>query len=174
MYLTSKPGEPTKHDYFGVLASKRIPVNPAASVDELAAQSDILFICCGLSDSTKGLVDRSILGKMKSTAILVNTARGPIVDNDALAEVLREGKLFGAGLDVVAGEPNIPADHSLVKEPRCVICRTFHVSSRLSARSNVDDSTSRGQRDPPDPQRNGKGRGAESFVGTQGARLLRL
>lgn len=119
--MTSKPGQATKNDFFGLLSSSQIPIVPASSSDDLASQSDILFVCCALTDSTKGLVNKEFLSKMKSNAVVVNTARGPIVDNEALAEALRDGKIFGAGLDVVAGEPNIGADHPLVEEPRCFI-----------------------------------------------------
>ncbi len=57
---------------------------------------------------------------MKPTAVLVNTARGTVVDSDALARALREGWIWGAGVDVIEGEPNITANHVLVKEPRSV------------------------------------------------------
>lgn len=58
---------------------------------------------------------------MKPTAVLVNASRGTLVDSDALALALREGWIWGAGLDVVAGEPHIGTGHPLVKEPRCVV-----------------------------------------------------
>jgi glyoxylate/hydroxypyruvate reductase len=55
---------------------------------------------------------------MKKHAVLVNTARGTLVDSDALAQALREEWIWGAGLDVVEGEPHVGADHPLVREPR--------------------------------------------------------
>lgn len=55
---------------------------------------------------------------MKKTAILVNTSRGTLVDSDALAKALSDGEIWGAGLDVVEGEPEVTSDHPLVKEPR--------------------------------------------------------
>ena len=55
---------------------------------------------------------------MKKTAVLVNTSRGTVVDSEALAKALREGWIWGAGLDVVAGEPKIPADHPLINESK--------------------------------------------------------
>jgi len=58
---------------------------------------------------------------MKKTAVLVNTGRGPIVDTDALVKALREGWIWAAGLDCVEREPNLPADHPLLLEPRCAI-----------------------------------------------------
>ena len=55
---------------------------------------------------------------MKKTSVLVNTARGTLVDSDALAKALKEGWIWGAGLDVVEGEPDVGVEHPLVKEPR--------------------------------------------------------
>lgn len=56
---------------------------------------------------------------MHPRTILINPARGNIIDSDALAQALREGWIWGAGVDVVDGEPNVGKDHVLVKEPRC-------------------------------------------------------
>ena len=55
---------------------------------------------------------------MKKTSVLVNTSRGSVIDSDALAKALREGWIWGAGIDVVEGEPQITQDHPLVKEPK--------------------------------------------------------
>jgi len=66
-------------------------------------------------------VDEVFLRKMKSTSVIVNTSRGSVIDSDALAKALKEGWIWGAGLDVVEGEPQVKADHPLVKEPRCVV-----------------------------------------------------
>jgi len=80
------------------------------SQDELFAQSDILSINVQLSDRTRGLVGARELGLMKPTAYLINTARGPIVDEAALVQALRSGTIAGAGLDVFDEEP-LPANH---------------------------------------------------------------
>lgn len=77
---------------------------------ELFEQADILTIHLVLSERSRGLVDAQALGWMKPTARLVNTARGPIVDEQALVQALRSGRLAGAALDVYAQEP-LPADH---------------------------------------------------------------
>lgn len=69
-------------------------------------------------EKTKHLINEKFLRGMKKTAILVNAARGTLVDTDALVKALKEGWIWGAGLDVIEGEPNITADHPLVKEPR--------------------------------------------------------
>jgi phosphoglycerate dehydrogenase-like enzyme len=80
--------------------------------DALFAQADVLSIHLQLSDRTRGLVTARELALMKPTAYLVNTSRGPIVDEAALIAALRNGSLAGAGLDVFDQEP-LPADHPL-------------------------------------------------------------
>jgi glyoxylate/hydroxypyruvate reductase len=67
---------------------------------------------------TYHVVDEKFLRQMKKTAILVNAARGTLVDSEALAKALKEKWIWAAALDVVEGEPNVGADHPLVKEPR--------------------------------------------------------
>ncbi len=81
--------------------------------DELFARSDILSINVQLSDRTRGLVGARELGLMKPTAYLINTARGPIVDEVALVAALQSGTIAGAGLDVFDQEP-LPHDHPLL------------------------------------------------------------
>ncbi|MBK8259089.1 MAG: D-glycerate dehydrogenase [Polyangiaceae bacterium] len=76
-------------------------------LETLFAQSDIVCLCCPLTPETRGLVSRDRLLRMKKGAVLVNTARGPCVDEEALAEALQSGHLFSAGLDVYADEPRI-------------------------------------------------------------------
>jgi phosphoglycerate dehydrogenase-like enzyme len=78
--------------------------------DDLLSQSDILSIHMVLSPSTTGLLTATDLRKMKPTAYLVNTSRGPLVNEDGLLEVLREGKIAGAALDVFDVEP-LPREH---------------------------------------------------------------
>lgn len=90
-------------------------------LDELAAESDVVFVLAPGGASTYHIVNEDFLRKMKKTAVLVNTARGTLVDSDALAKALREKWIWGAGVDVVEGEPNVGLDHPLVKEPRCVV-----------------------------------------------------
>ncbi|KAG6868151.1 hypothetical protein C0993_007095 [Termitomyces sp. T159_Od127] len=87
-------------------------------MDELASESDFLFVLAPGGPTTRHLVDEKFLKKMKRSSVLVNTSRGTLVDSDALAKALKEKWIWGAGLDVVEGEPNINADHPLVKEPR--------------------------------------------------------
>ena len=84
----------------------------------LAKESDVLFVLAPGGAETKHIVNEELLREMKRTSVLVNTSRGSLVDSDALAKALREGWIWGAGLDVIEGEPDVPSDHPLVKEPR--------------------------------------------------------
>lgn len=81
--------------------------------EELLAESDYLMLCCPLTDETRGIIDSEALARMKPTATLVNIARGPVVDTQALYGALREGTIAGAGLDVTDPEP-LPRDHPLL------------------------------------------------------------
>ncbi|OHV06521.1 hydroxyacid dehydrogenase [Mycobacterium talmoniae] len=92
---------------------------------ELLAGSDIVSLHLPLTAATHSLLDRAALAAMKPGAVLVNTSRGPIVDERALVEALREGRLAAAGLDVFAVEP-LPADHPLLGLDNVVL--TPHVS----------------------------------------------
>jgi D-3-phosphoglycerate dehydrogenase len=80
----------------------------AAALDEVFRRADVLAICCPLNAQTYHLVDARRLSQMKPTAYLVNVARGPIVDQDALVAALKAGRLAGAGLDVLEREPPDP------------------------------------------------------------------
>ncbi len=77
-------------------------------LDALLASSDFVSIHCPLTDATRDLLSRERIARMKPGAILVNTSRGPVVDEDAVAEALEEGRLFAAGLDVFRSEPRVP------------------------------------------------------------------
>ena len=90
------------------------------ALDDLFPRADAVFVCTRLSDRTRGLVTRQHLESMKRSAYLINVARGPIVDEAALVDVLREGRIAGAGLDVFDREP-LPIDHPLVKLDNVVL-----------------------------------------------------
>ena len=92
----------------------------AVGFDELFRRADVLTIHTRLSDRTRGLIGARELGLMKETAILVNTSRGPIVDEDALLAALAAGTIAGAALDVYAKEP-LPPDHPLRRAPRTLL-----------------------------------------------------
>jgi glyoxylate/hydroxypyruvate reductase len=101
IYLTSKPGQPAKEDHFNLLNNSGIPITPAQSADELARESDVVIVGCALTPDTKHLVSTSFFAKMKKLAVIVNIARGPVIDTDALVTALNEEQIFGAGLDVI-------------------------------------------------------------------------
>jgi len=90
------------------------------SFDELLATADFVSLHCPLTASTRGLMNEFTLKKMKKSAVLLNTARGPIVETAALLRALREGWIFAAGLDVTDPEP-LPPAHPLYDLPTCII-----------------------------------------------------
>lgn len=98
-------------------------------LDQLARESDVLYILAPGGPETYHIVNETFLKQMKKTAVLVNNARGTLVDSDALAKALKEGWLWGAGVDVIEGEPNVTVDHPLVKEPRYVL--HFHCDGSI-------------------------------------------
>ena len=97
----------------------------AVDLDELLAESDFVSLHVPLKSETRGLVDESVLRRMKSNAFLINTARGGLVDTVALTRALREGWITGAGLDVLPEEP-IASDDPLLDLDNVVI--TPHVA----------------------------------------------
>ncbi|MAE65008.1 MAG: glycerate dehydrogenase [Phycisphaeraceae bacterium] len=94
-------------------------------VDEVFRRADVVTLHCPLTEKTEHLVNADRLGMMKSSAIVINTSRGPLIDNAALAEALKAGTIAGAGLDVLDVEPP-PADNPLLGAPNCVI--TPHIA----------------------------------------------
>jgi len=100
------------------------------NLDDLLERSDFVTLHCPLTPATRGLVDDDALGAMKPTAYLVNTARGPIVDTDALARALHAGEIAGAALDVTDPEP-LPGDHPLLEAPNLLVVP--HVGSATVA-----------------------------------------
>jgi phosphoglycerate dehydrogenase-like enzyme len=104
------------------------PVAERLPLDDLLARSDVVSIHLKLSPESTGLLDRGRLARMRPGAILVNTARGAILDEQALVEALTAGRLAGAGLDVFATEP-LPADHPLRRAPNVVL--TPHIGWKV-------------------------------------------
>lgn len=87
-------------------------------LDTLAEQSDFVIISCPLTDETRGMFNEKIFAKMKNTAVLVNIARGQIINQPDLVKALKDGTIFAAGLDVMYPEP-LPPDHELLTLPNC-------------------------------------------------------
>lgn len=107
-------------------------------LDTLFCESDIVSLHCPLTDETAGLVNEARLRQMKPSSLLINTSRGPLIDEAALAGALKHGEISGAGLDVLSVEPP-PADHPLLGIDNCVI--TPHIAwATRSARSRLLDT----------------------------------
>jgi glyoxylate reductase len=90
------------------------------ALDELLQKSDFVSLHCPLNPQTRGLINEAALRTMKRTAIIINTARGPVIDTDALVRALQEGWIAGAGIDVTDPEP-LPKDHPLYNLPNCIV-----------------------------------------------------
>lgn len=95
-------------------------------LEELLKSSDIVSLHCPQTPETIGLINRERLALMKNTAILINAARGPIVDSQALADALNEGRLAGAGIDVFEQEPPLDTKHPLLHSKNALV--TPHVA----------------------------------------------
>jgi (S)-sulfolactate dehydrogenase len=114
-----------------------VPEATTRDLDSLLAQSDVVSLHIPLNPQTRGLLDARRLALMKRDAVLVNTARGGIVDEAALAAMLREGRLGGAALDVFDNEP-LPAGSALSGAPRLILTPhiagvTLEANERVSA-----------------------------------------
>lgn len=107
------------------------------SVDELLSQSDVVSIHCPLTPETQGLINAENLRKMKPTAFLINTSRGPIINDADLADALNNNVIAGAGIDVLSKEPP-PADNPMFKAKNCII--TPHIAwAAKEARARLMD-----------------------------------
>jgi len=116
-----------------VLYNKHEPDPPAekelgikfVTLDELLAKSDFVTLHVPLTDETRGMINKETLGKMKQGSYLINTARGPVVDESDLIEALESGRLTGAALDVFESEPNVSP--KLISMPNVIM--TPHIAS---------------------------------------------
>ncbi|MDQ3443496.1 MAG: D-glycerate dehydrogenase [Chloroflexota bacterium] len=114
-------------------------------LDELLRESDFVSLHVALTPETQQLIGAHELGLMKTTAVLINAARGPVVDTDDLVAALQSGEIFAAGLDVTDPEP-LPADHPLVSLPNCIVVphiasatvTTRDAMARLAANNLID------------------------------------
>ena len=108
-------------------------------LDALLAQSDFVSLHVPLTDATRNLINAEAISKMKQGAVLLNTARGGVVDSRALADALNAGKLAGAGIDVFEGEPPIAKNHPLCSAKNTVLTPHVAFASReaLEARADI-------------------------------------
>lgn len=114
-----------------VIAFSRSPISDPAideqvTLDELLQRADVVSLHCPLTPQTKGLIGKEQLVKMKKSAILINTARGAVVDSAALAQALCSGDIAGAACDVFEMEPPLPLDHPLLHCPNTIV--TPHIA----------------------------------------------
>ncbi len=106
-------------------------------LDELYAKSDVISLHCPLFDSTKGMINKNSISKMKDGIIIVNTSRGPLIVEEDLAQALASGKVFGAAVDVVSTEP-IHSNNPLLAAKNCII--TPHIAwAPIEARARLLD-----------------------------------
>lgn len=106
-----------------------------ATPDQIAAQADVVSLHCSLNENSTGMINRDFLSRMKPSAFLLNTSRGPLIDEAALAEALNAGQLAGAAVDVASVEP-ITDDNPLLTANNCLI--TPHMAwSSLAARRRM-------------------------------------
>lgn len=108
------------------------------SLDELLAESDFVSLHVPLTDATRNLIDAVAIAKMKQGAVLLNTARGAVVDSKALADALNAGKLSGAGIDVFENEPPLAKNHPLCSAKNTVVTPHVAFASREALEKRAD------------------------------------
>ncbi|KAK7017245.1 Glyoxylate reductase [Favolaschia claudopus] len=140
---TPRPGAPDQAARDENLRSHLNLVSVAqVDLQTLARKSDVLFLLAPGGEATRHLIDEAFLRLMRPTSVLVNNGRGSVVDSTALAKALKEGWIWGAGLDVVDEEPQVGPEHPLVKEPKCVVLP--HIgSAALETREEMARLTAR-------------------------------
>lgn len=109
------------------------------TLEELLSQSDIISLHCPINDSSRHLINRERIALMKPSALLINVARGPVVDSAALADALNTGAIAGAGIDVFETEPPLAPDHPLLHSKNTLV--TPHVAfasqESMTARAEI-------------------------------------
>lgn len=102
------------------------------SLEQLLKESDIISLHCPLNDSTKGLINKESISLMKKSSFLINAARGPVVDSQALADALNNGSIAGAAIDVFEIEPPLATDHVLLHSRNTIVTPHIAFASKES------------------------------------------
>jgi len=126
--------------YFDPAVPAVVGTRRAENLDELLRSSDVITLHAPLTPKTHHLINATTLGLMKTTAFLINTARGPLIDQDALFAALRRGSIAGAALDVFTEEP--PPPGSLTEVPNLLTSPHIAALSRESIRRMTISATS--------------------------------
>ena len=113
-------------------------IDAQVSLEQLLQEADIVSLHCPLTDQTRGLIGADQLALMKKTAILINTARGAVVDSAALAAALKDGQIAGAACDVFEMEPPLPQDHPLLDCPNTIVTPHIAFASKESMEMRAD------------------------------------
>ncbi|WP_313185257.1 D-2-hydroxyacid dehydrogenase [Lacrimispora sp.] len=113
------------YDSFKIIPELESATCKYTDLDTLFAQSDVISLHCPLFPETEGMIHQGSIAKMKDGVIILNNSRGPLIVEEDLAQALKTGKVYAAGLDVVSSEP-VREDNPLLKAPNCLI--TPHIS----------------------------------------------
>ena len=119
-----------------VIAHSRRPVEGVENADlsALLSAADVVTLHCPLTDETRHMLDAPAFAMMKPGAIVINTARGGVIDHDAMLEALKSGHLAGAGLDVYPNEPGIPKELLALDN---VVCTPHHGANTAQTRQDM-------------------------------------
>ena len=113
-------------------------IDSQVSLEELLKESDVVTLHCPLTDETKGLIGKEQLALMKKSAILLNTARGGVLDSQALADALTKGEIAGAAIDVFENEPPLDTAHPLLNCPNTIVTPHIGFASAESLEQRAD------------------------------------
>lgn len=113
-------------------------IDRQVTLEELLKEADIVSLHCPLTEETRGMIGEEQLRMMKKTAVLINTARGPVADSKALAKALTEGRIAGAACDVFETEPPLDAEHPLLHTPNTIVTPHIAFASEESMEQRAD------------------------------------
>ncbi len=113
-------------------------IDRQVTLEELLKEADIVSLHCPLTEETRGMIGEEQLQMIKKTAVLINTARGPVADSEALAKALTEGRIAGAACDVFETEPPLDAEHPLLHTPNTIVTPHIAFASEESMEQRAD------------------------------------